>query len=151
LVHHQLEAEALHEGLPDANVDVEEVERGVEISPNARLSSVVVPLDVEVGEVGGEHREEVVVPVVDYNQFETMGHYLSLIYAAILCGRSRSICFILIPSGSFYVLIICSIRIRDSLLRVHLLLLATYLRLRESFPFPLCGQHSWCKSDFLFF
>lgn len=53
LVHHELDPEALDERLPDANVDVEEVQRGVEIGPDAGLSGVVVPLNVEVREVGG--------------------------------------------------------------------------------------------------
>ena len=100
LVHHELDPEALDERLPDADVDVEEVQRGVEVSPDAGLAGVVVPLDVEVRKIGGEHRQEVVVPVVDDYQFESVGNYLGLVDPPVLRPRA-GLCVSFVSSWSF--------------------------------------------------
>lgn len=51
LVDHDLDVEWFHEGLPDAYVDVEEVDRRVQVRPNALLLLIEVPVHSEVREV----------------------------------------------------------------------------------------------------
>jgi hypothetical protein len=60
-------------------------------------------LYIEVRKVGGEYWQEILVPVVDDDEFETVGNHLRLVDSSVL-GCRGCFCITLVASRSLKVL-----------------------------------------------